>query len=263
MGAMQNDRELVPAQRTATVEEVAARLAELAELEAAVEDRELLLKTCRSGLRAFETTYLRAVRPRYAERDRIDAEIAEAMAAFDPDNEALRELAEQARARAESSAAASEEVAGEDASGCHAPSVGLKRLFRRVALQMHPDRCSDPEEVAYRHELMVEANRAYRDGDDRLLETLLDLFSSDEEAIGEQGELRRVLWTIARARRRLSEIDSELEEIEASEIFGLWRESEIAADQGRDFIRERLGSIERSLAKARARLEVLLATQIS
>jgi hypothetical protein len=255
-----NDAQIARAARPAPTDaEVASRAAELAELEAELVDRELLLKTCRAGLRAFEASYLRAVRPRYAELDLVEAEIAEAMAAFDPENEALAERARQARERARASAEASDAVAAEDASGCHTPSVGLKRLYRRVALQMHPDRGADPAEVAYRHDLMVEANRAYRHGDAELLETLLGLFDEGAEDVGERAELRRVLWQINRVRRRLDEVARELEEIEASEIFGIWRDAEVAADQGRDLVAERVASIRRSLGKAQARLEALRA----
>lgn len=255
---MSNEGDIVRARPVADAD-VAARAAELAALEAELEERETLLKTVRSGLRHFETSYLRAVRPKYAERDRVEAEIAEAMLAHDPDNEELKSRAKEARARADESAKASEEVAREDETGCHTPSVGLKRLFRRVALNLHPDRCADPEENDVRHELMVEANRAYRDGDDDLLEILLGLSETGGEVSSERAELRRVLWRIERARRRLKEVERELAEVEASEIFGLWRQSEVAAEQNRDFVRERVGVIDRSLAKARARLEALLA----
>ena len=192
-------------------EDVGAREAELAELERAIADRELLLATLRSGLRAFESRYLRAVRPKYAEVDRVEADIAEALAALDPDSEELREQARLARERADASERASDE-ASQDTSGCHTPSVGLKRLYRRVALQMHPDRSLDAEEVAYRHELMVEANRAYRDGDSGLLETLLAHFERGESADGERSGLRRALWQLARAERRLAEKQAKVAE---------------------------------------------------
>jgi hypothetical protein len=104
---------------------------------------------------------------------------------------------------------------------------------------------------------MVEANRAYRDGDAELLETLLGLFDAGEDGSDERVELRRVLWQIDRTRRRLAEVASELEDVESSEIFGIWREAELAADQGRDLVAERVASIRRSLAKAQARLEAL------
>jgi hypothetical protein len=237
---------------------VLERETELAALEQRLADRELLLKTLRMGLRAFEIPYLRAVRPRFAELDRVEAEIAGAMSALDPESEELREIARQARERADSSARASDEVAVE-ASGCHTPSVGLKRLFRRVAMHMHPDLGFDADEAPHRHELMVEANRAYRDGDLGLLETLLALFESSGDAVAERAELRRVLWSIARAERRLADVDREIAEVEASELFDLWRRAEVAAEQGCNLVQEKAGEIDRKLAKAQARLEVLLA----
>lgn len=241
-------------------EEVEARRRELAELEARIADRELLLTTCRSGLRYFESRYFRAIRPRFAELDRVEAEIAEAMAALHPENPDLAAYAAEMRERAEASARASDEVvAAEETSGCHTPSVGLKRLYRRVALNLHPDRGLDDDEIAHRHELMVEANRAYRDGDTGLLETLLRLYDAGESLDGTSGEARRVLWQLARAERRLGEIDAELAEIERSELFDLWRQSEVAADQGRDFIQEKVAEVARKLKKATARLDNLRA----
>jgi hypothetical protein len=239
-------------------EDVAAREVELADLERRIADRELLLATVRSGLRAFEARYLRAVRPKYAEVDRVEADIALALSALDPTSEDLREQARLARERAEASARASDEVSGE-ASGCHTPSVGLKRLYRPVAHQLHPDKCLDADQVDYRHELMVEANRAYRDGDTGLLEQLLTVFESGEDAGPEQAGLRRALWQLARAERRLAEIESALADHQASDLFDLWRRAELLAEQGRDLVQDKVDEIERKLAKARARLEVLVA----
>lgn len=240
--------------------ELGARARELGELEDRAARLDARLSGLRAELRTFESAYRTAVAPRYKELDRLEAEIAEALAAVAPDDLDLREKARAARARAEETAeAADEDAMATRGGGCGVPSVGLKRLYRRVAFEMHPDRCGDAREAAHRHELMVEANRAYRDGDEGALELLLADLDLADEAAPSSLELRSILARIARERRRIALLERELAEVEAGELHSLWVAFASAARQGRDLFREKLDELDRRLSRMRARLDVLVA----
>lgn len=236
-------------------EEAAALAQELAELEATLEERGDYLVAFRAELAAFETRYLRAVRSRYVELDRIEAETLALMAAMTPENADLQARAEAARRRADDSASAyGEDFPEADLSTCHTPSVGLKRLFRRIAFELHPDHADGEDEAAFRHELMIEANRAYRDGDHGVLESLL----SDMEIGAEAGsDVALLLRKRSVAQRRLSDVEREIQELERSDFHGLWREALDAARQGRDLVAEKLAELDRKIRKQQSRLDVL------
>lgn len=122
-----------------TRKDVAARAAELLAIESTLTERNAYLVAFRAELVAFETRYLRAVRSRYVELDRLEAEILTAMSVMSPDDLDLSERAALARARAAASAADyGEDFPEADVSSCHTPSTALKRLFRRIAFEMHP-----------------------------------------------------------------------------------------------------------------------------
>ena len=78
----------------------------LAKLESELADRELHFATFQNELRAFETRYLRAVGPLFAELDDLEARIAEAHTRERPHDQTLHDQAAQARAKADESAGA-------------------------------------------------------------------------------------------------------------------------------------------------------------
>lgn len=236
------------------------RYRELEALEELVSREEAELGELRADLFGFEMKYKAAVGPRYRELDRLDAEIAEAFAALTPEDEALHERAREARARADRTAdAVEEEIRRIEAAGCGIPSISLKRLFRRVALEMHPDRCFDEREAVYRNELMIEANRAYSEGDVATLEALLEEVELDGEARVASLEMRSILHRLQRLRRRHAEATREREELEAGELYSLLVKFSIAAREGRDLFKEKLDELDRRISRTRARRDVLAA----
>lgn len=237
-------------------EDLVATAAKLASVEATLTERNEYLVAFRAELVAFETRYLRAVRSRYVELDRLEAEILTAMSVMSPDDSDLAERAALARARAASSAADyGEDFPEADVSSCHTPSTALKRLFRRIAFEMHPDHADDEDEAEFRHELMIEANRAYREGDHGLLQSLL---SELDVAADAGSEMARLLRKLSVAERRLADVEREIGTLEQSEFHELWREALDAARQGRDLIGEKLAELDRKIRKQQSRLNLLL-----
>src|SRR5215467_1869881 len=181
------------------------RREELSELESRLAERESELANLQSGLRAFEGRYLGAVGERYDELAGVEKEIAKSQGLDIEDQEPI--------------SLADDEV-GCGQSRFHTEK--LKKLYREVARKFHPDLTSCPQERQHRHQLMVEINRAYETGAEDRLQELLEAgqgLESVETGGAMSAEMLLLVRKIAAAKQRLAKIDSDLEEIAASEIY--------------------------------------------
>jgi peptidoglycan hydrolase CwlO-like protein len=219
-------------------QELARRRQELAILQAELTDRELSLANLRAELAAFEGRYLREVGILYAELDDWNAKIAE-FAAEAAGTEQARTAASEARAQADESYAAAHGEASKTAD--FLPSPELRKLFKDVVNQIHPDRAANEIDRALRNRLMAEANLAYRRQDADALKRILEEYKSSPESVkgdGAAADLQRVLLQIGRISKRLAEIEEEIAELTASEIALLMAKVEIATATGRDLLAE-------------------------
>ena len=159
--------------KTPEEEELNKKLAELGELESDLAEQELELATIHGELRAFEIRYLRIIGTRYAELDEIGAQIAELQARLKPKDKDSQERASQARVKAQESAQAFDVEQEPLKQERFTPSESLKKLYREVAKSVHPDLANDEEERVRRQRFMAEANKAYEEGDEVRLESIL------------------------------------------------------------------------------------------
>lgn len=229
--------------------ELQTKRAELAQLEVILAQKELEFLTLQAELKEFETLYLRIVGAKYAELDELEARIAEVEAKQVPENEDAQQRAEQARARANESAGAAQQVELKAAGQKFKPSDSVKKLFRELARLIHPDLVLGTEDKAHRHEVMAKANKAYEDGDENLLAKILDDWQNSPDAVeGEDtaANLVRVIRKIAIAKSRLSEVSAEIDELESSELFEL-RQRALEAE-GRDLLAEMAEEINAKIA---------------
>jgi hypothetical protein len=220
-------------------EELKLKKKELQILEARLIECELGLHSLKGELAAFENLYVRNVGIHYAELDEINAEIAELLARENPSNHRAQEAARQARARANESREGSQSVAQENAR--FSPSVSLKNLYREVARKIHPDLAGDDADRAKREQLMAEANQAYEKGDESRIRSILEEYENSPDSVSGQGpgpELVRLIRKIAQVKKRIKEIESETEQVRASDLFELKRRFDEAARQGRDVLNE-------------------------
>jgi hypothetical protein len=237
-------------------QELGRRRQELATLQGELTDRELLLANLRAELSAFEGRYLREVGVLYAELDDWDAKIAEFTAQHTRTDEA-RAMASKARAQADESYAAAH---GEAANVVDfLPSPELKKLFKDVVNQIHPDRAADDADRALRNRLMAEANAAYRRQDAEAMKRILEYKSSPESVKGEgaAADLERVLREIERITRRLAAIDGEVANLKSSEIALLMAKVETAKTKGRDLLAEMRLDVQHRIKLAREEFEGL------
>src|ERR1017187_3917307 len=234
---METAKELAP--RVSPEErELEARHRELAVLLSELADRELFLANLRMELVAFEGRYLREVGVLYAELDDWNAKIAELTAEADGTDQA-RTAAAEARAQGEESYAAAHGEAAK-APDFH-PSPELKKLYREVVNQIHPDRASNEADRALRERLMKEATAAYRRGDVEALRRILEEYKASPESVKGEGaaaDLQRILRQIERIARRLAEIETEAAALASSEIALLMAKVETATAKGRNLLAE-------------------------
>ncbi len=244
--------------RSPEEEELQRQREELAQLQSELAESELELATLRSELLAFERRYLEVVGSRYAELDRLDAQIAESAARRRPTDPSASQKAESARARAEESAAAMGDADRERSTGAFEPTDELKALYRQAAKELHPDLTTDEHERRRRERTMAELNKAYEECDQERIGQILDEWRSSPEQVrgdGTAAELVRVIREIAQVHNRLDAIKTEIEALGQAELSRLKRQVEEAAAHGQDLLAEIAGQLDSRIEGARARLK--------
>lgn len=238
-------------------EELERKRADLARLEAELSERELELATLQAELGAFERRYLEIVGRQYAELDRLEAEIAEAVARQHPGNKSAETRAESARAKARESADATGKVGPSPPGRDFKPSESLRRLYRQAVMALHPDLTTDPAEKERRHRFMAEINKAYADGDEERIRQILREWQASPESVvadGPGAELVRVIRKTAQVRNRLEAIERELAQVRESELFQLKAQVEEGDRDGRDLLAEMAHNVDEQIAIAREQI---------
>ena len=247
----------VAAHRSPEEEELEHKRVELEQLQSELAESELELATLRSELIAFERRYLEVVGSRYAEIDRLEAQIAESAARRHPTDPSARQKAESARARAQESAEALGDVGQEPSAPGFEPTEELKALYRQAAKELHPDLTTDDEEKARRQRAMAELNKAYEECNEQRIRQILDEWrSSPEHVQGDDtaAQLVRVIREIAQARKRLDAIKAEVEELTQNELHRLKKQVQEAATRGQDLLAEIVERLDDRIEQTRARL---------
>lgn len=247
------------ARRAPEEEELKRKRSQLRWLEGELTRHEQHLANLRADLLPFEKRYVRRIGIRCARLDEIEAQIAEFEARHRPADAAAQQAARRARLRAQRSRA---EVLRHVSPEGFDPPTPLRRLYRAVARQVHPDFGEDEEDRKVRERLMAHANRAYRRSDERRLRGILDEYEFRPEGIRGDGtplELVRVIRKIALIRGRLAEIAEETERTRTSELSRFKARVEAAAKQGRDLLAEAAAAVSARIAMARRKLKHLSA----
>lgn len=241
-------------------QELERKKAELSALESELAQRELDLATLQAELRAFELRYLRTVGMKYAELDKLEAEITELLARKNPQDNSAQQRAEQARAQAEETARATGAAQADKTRDTFEPPEDLKKLYRDAAKKVHPDLAANDKERERRTKVMAEINRAYQEGDATRLRAILDEWEGGPEAIKGEGiamELVRIIRKISQVRERLEKIAAEIARLRESDLAKLKDKVEDAVHQTRDLLREMVEQIDEQLAIAFLRLQEL------
>jgi len=153
-----------------------------------------------------------------------------------PNDPAAKEQAHSAAQQAKRSA---EEAGLFEASPDPAPAIepSLKEAYRRAVKQLHPDLATTERERQRRTELMAQVNLAYERGDQKMIEKMIEDYTQDPDAItGDDMGARivKAMRRIAQLRRRLNELQHEIEAEKKCEIFELRQRVESAEVIGGD-----------------------------
>jgi hypothetical protein len=247
----------------AAVDATARLRAELEVLTQELAELELELATAQGEIAAFARRYGELVGSRMSELDRLQADIAALRAAAEPDNTDARKQAEKARKQAEQSRQEHERCSGvgrEETATTFRPTRDVKKLYRQVAQKIHPDRAASEDDRTWRTQLMAEANRAYRAGDEESLREILDLW---REGAGRTPPAREtataapsgLMAQVAGVRRRVGEIAEELSRLYGSRLYELFVAANVARRQGRDLLQEMADKLDAEIQAARSRLQ--------
>ncbi len=247
-------------------QELTRLVSDQAKLAEQVISAELELETAKTETAQFQRRYYEMVGRFYAQLDELDAQIANAQAGLSPDDAAAQVHAQAAQEQARKSA----EEAGLIEAQPPPPLVitpQLKQAFRRAAMMMHPDRATTEPERLRRHGLMIKVNLAYERGDQQAIEKLVLEFIQDPamqeeiedpELIADQGVELKILKIIRRTgqlRRRMDEIQQELQEKRQSDIYKLKATIERAELRGGNPMGDLAEQLLQELSERRIRLE--------
>ena len=240
-------------------DELATKKAELERLSQLLAEKELDLEELKLTVAAFQHRYYSQVGKRYVELDELRAQIAELKSRQTPQDHELNQEAVRARTQARKAA---EEYEGVDIepqkdSLESEESEEAKRLYRKIASIIHPDKATDEKSRNLRTKLMAELNEAYARKDITKMRSLLDQWQDSPEAISGEGtaaELVRTIRAIAQIKRRISEIETEISEIMTSDINVLMAKVLDADLTGRDILAEMSVSIDTEIQDAQNEL---------
>lgn len=230
---------------------------EQAELEDRVSSAELALETSKAEITQFQHRYYQAVGWLYAQLDEMDARLAKLRALLAPGDADAQERALAAEQQAQASA---EEAGAIDDQPAPLQEItpSLKQAFRRAAKLMHPDRATTESERVRRTALMAQVNVAYENGDQDAIEKLVKDFGQDPEAIvGEDVGSRIVksIRRIAQLRRRLGEVQLQMDEMQQTEIFLLKQTIEESEAIGGDPLGDLAKQLRQELSELKHSLE--------
>lgn len=228
---------------------------ELEVLAQELSELELELATAQAEIADFSRRYHALIGSRMATLDALRAELAAQRAAFDPDDLDAARAAESAQARAERSRRESERFAGQAQGSARPFAAGgeIKKLYRKLAQQIHPDRASDEDDRAWRTQLMAEANRAYSNGDASALHEVFALWQEGSHC-RPAADATGLAAQVERLKRRIAEIADELNRLFGSKLYELFTAANIARRAGRDLLQEMADRIDEDIAAARAAL---------
>jgi predicted nucleic acid-binding Zn-ribbon protein len=239
--------------------ELARLEAEQAELRDEVTSAELELETTKAQTAQFQRRYYQTVGQLYARLDEIEAQLASVLAQRAPTDRVVVKNASTARQQADKSAA---EAGLIEAQPKLPPAIApsLKQAYRQAVKLMHPDLAITGNERKRRTELMAQLNLAYERGDQRAIEKLAEEFGQDPEAItGEDigSRIVKAIRRIAQLRRRLGEVQQEMEALHEAELFRLRQKIESAEAAGGDPLGDLAKRLATEIAERNSRLHAL------
>lgn len=202
----------------------------------------------RATVAAFRARYLRAIAPRKARIDELEALLAARVSSAAPTDLTAAETATEASRRWARSARIADLGDPGDVP-LSAPSEELRALYRRVARLTHPDLASDDNDRRRRTGLMTQVNKAYEAGDINALTRIeVEASVAVPQGTGVGGELVAAIRQREAARSRLAAVESELTALTSDALSVLARRVAEAEAADRDLLGEMADELDRRAA---------------
>ena len=228
---------------------------ELEDLTSRLAQKELELALLEGELNSFENRYLSIVGKRMAELDEIEVQIAQKMATKYPRDINIQQDLKFARTKSTESRQSTKNIHSEqEIKPSLTPTENLKNLYRELAKQIHPDLAVDDDERASREELMKLANRAFQEGNEGALKSILEQWQISPDRVSGGGigaELIRTIRRISLAEKRIALIEEELKKTKGLDIYCLMKKVENARESGSDLIFQMASELDKRIAEKR------------
>lgn len=245
--------------KTPEEEELEIKREELNRLSKILADRELELAEITNELLFFERKYYSTVGIKYVELDELKARMAEKRFVNNPADQDAREEAREYRQKAEETKSEFDGLDDfEEISEDYKPTEELRKAYRQIALEIHPDHAKNDSDRTIREKLMKDANEAYSKGDLEKLKKILREYQSSAESIEGEGtgaELVRTIRNISKMRIRIEEIDAEISQFKETDMFMLMNKVNEASEKGRDLLTELALKVEKEIETAKEELD--------
>jgi hypothetical protein len=200
-------------------EELEQKQSELVELEVKLAQRELDLITLHSELQAFERYYHQIIGMRFTEIDYIEAKITEC-------EEFLKSTE-------------------------YLQSAGnIKKLYRALAKQIHPDLVTDKSERERRIKLMMAVNNAYEKGDEERLREIMCKWEKRTELI-------RTTQKISQSRNQIKTVEEEMIALQQTELNQLRIQVVETQALGQDLLQSMVLQLDKQIIDSQKRLREL------
>lgn len=147
------------------------------------------------------------------------------------------------------------------------PEAQIKKLYRKLARQYHPDLAQSDAERAIRTEKMAAINDAYAAGSlveliaaaNDLEAAVFDAFTTSLGSQTEAAMTQALQKELMRCQQRLAAVKLEIQNFHLRPEVELALESKFAARRGRNLLAEMQAELEKRLARKTAELEMLAA----
>ena len=223
--------------------ELAEKKTELEGLTRNLEKKEQGFEELNRTLEQFQRRYSSGVAQKQLELNRLNAELDELMLKKDPYAHDVKQNVSEVATPEEWQANTFKGVneAKRQKPFTLTESKEAKRVYRKIASIIHPDKAIEERSRPLRTKLMAQLNEAYARKDTTGMQLILDQWEQSPEALeGEDtsAELMRTQRAIAQIKSRLSEIETEIARILSSDVYLLMVNIREGAVAGRDVIAE-------------------------
>lgn len=242
--------------------ELIVKRADLDRLSALLVEKELAIEDIRMSVANFQHRYFAEVGRKYVELDALRAQLAERQSRHAPADMTLKQTATDAREEANRSAQEYRETKArpEPTLARGASSDEARSLYRKIAAIVHPDKTTEENTRQLRTKLMVALNEAYARRDISRMRSLLAEWEHSPDAVEGAGtaiDLVRTIRAIAQIRRRITDLDGEIEEIYSSDIHALMVRIHDAELDNRDILSQMAVNLDAQIQELADRIKAI------